>query len=98
MADFAAPVLRDADTPWNTFSAHGYWRQNYREIQAEDRDPVAGTRFPAPSITAGGVRDHLTALGTGGLRVELLKTKPGVRKGYAGMTVATGFACSQRGQ
>lgn len=67
-------------------------------MAGSDGYPVAGTRFPALPITATDVRDHLAALGAGGLSVELLRTKPKVRKGYTGMIVATGFACSQWGQ
>jgi hypothetical protein len=57
--------------------------------------PVAGTRFPALPITDVDVKEQLTALGADELSVELLTTKHRVRKGYAGMIMATGFACSQ---
>jgi NNMT/PNMT/TEMT family len=57
--------------------------------------PVAGTFFPALPVTAADVEDHLTALGVGGLSVEVPKTEHRVRTGYAEMIVATGFACSQ---
>jgi hypothetical protein len=40
MADVDANVLRNADAPWNTFSSHDYWRRNYRELQAEDREII----------------------------------------------------------
>jgi hypothetical protein len=60
--------------------------------------PVAGTYFPALPITAANVEDHLTALGVGGLSVEVPQTKHRVRTGYAEMIVATGFACGQQGQ
>jgi len=64
-------------------------------MAGSDGYPVAGTRFPALPITEVDVREHLTALGAGRLSVELLSTKHRVRKGYAGMIVATGFACSR---
>jgi hypothetical protein len=67
-------------------------------MAGSDGYPVAGTHFPALPITAADVREHLAALGAGELSVELLRTKHRVREGYAGMIVATGFACSQRGQ
>lgn len=67
-------------------------------MAGSDGYPVAGTLFPALPITATDVKEHLTALGAGGLRVEPLRMNPRVRKGYAGMIVATGFACGQRGQ
>jgi hypothetical protein len=54
---------------------------------------IAGTFFPALSITAADVEDHLTALGVGGLSLEVPKTAHRVRPGYAEMIVATGFAC-----
>jgi hypothetical protein len=40
MADVDANVLRNADAPWNMFSSHDYWRRNYRELQAEDREII----------------------------------------------------------
>ena len=57
---------------------------------------VAGTAFPAVPITRDDVERHLTELGVREPTVELLETKPGVRDGYTGMIVATGFA-SNRG-
>jgi len=66
-------------------------------MAGSDGYPVAGTRFPALPITSDDVRAHFTALGAGELSVELLRTEHRVRKGYAGMIVATGFACSQWG-
>jgi hypothetical protein len=40
MADADENVLRNADAPWNMFSSQHYWRQNYRELQAEDREII----------------------------------------------------------
>jgi hypothetical protein len=54
--------------------------------------PVADTHFPALPVTRADVQEQFTALGAGGLSVELLSTKPLVRDGYQGMVVATGFA------
>ena len=33
-------VIRNTDAPWNMFSSHDYWRRNYRELQAEDREII----------------------------------------------------------
>jgi hypothetical protein len=52
---------------------------------------VAGTRFPALSITPDDVMRHLTRLGAYELTVELPETSHRVREGYEGMIVATGF-------
>jgi hypothetical protein len=35
-----ADVLHNADVPWNRFSSHAYWRQNYHELQAEDQEII----------------------------------------------------------
>jgi hypothetical protein len=67
-------------------------------MAGSDGYPVAGTRFPALPITPADVRAHLTALGADELSVELIRTEHRVREGYAGMFVATGFACGQWGQ
>lgn len=41
MADVESQhVLRNADAPWNTFSSHDYWRRNYSELHAEDREII----------------------------------------------------------
>jgi NNMT/PNMT/TEMT family len=40
MADVDANVLRNADAAWNMFSSHDYWRRNYSQIQAEDREII----------------------------------------------------------
>jgi hypothetical protein len=40
MADVDANILRNADAPWNMFSSHDYWRRNYSELQAEDREII----------------------------------------------------------
>jgi hypothetical protein len=40
MADVAARVLHNADAPWNKFSSHDYWRQNYHDLQAEDQEII----------------------------------------------------------
>jgi hypothetical protein len=57
---------------------------------------VAGTVFPAVPITRDDVEQHLTELGVREPNVELLETGPGVRDGYTGMIVATGFASNRR--
>jgi NNMT/PNMT/TEMT family len=57
---------------------------------------VAGTTFPAIPITCERVERNLTELGVRELTVELLDTRPGVRDGYEGIVVATGFASSRR--
>jgi hypothetical protein len=59
---------------------------------ADAVSPAEPITFPAVPITPDDVARHLTALGVGELRVELLKTSHRVRDGYAGMIVATGFA------
>ena len=40
MVDAAQNVQHNADAPWNTFSSHDYWRRNYSELQAEDREII----------------------------------------------------------
>jgi hypothetical protein len=40
MADVEENVLRNAGAPWNMFSSHDYWRRNYSELQAEDREII----------------------------------------------------------
>src|SRR6266700_5867645 len=40
MADVDVHVLHNTDAPWNTFSSHDYWRRNYLEFQAEDREII----------------------------------------------------------
>ncbi len=89
MADVDAQVVRNADAPWNVFSPDDYWRRNYRELQAEDREIIRCMALP---VTRADVQEQFTALGAGGLSVELLSTNPLVRDGYQGMIVATGFA------
>lgn len=37
----AAPdALQNADAPWNVFSSHDYWSQNYSKLQAEDQEII----------------------------------------------------------
>jgi hypothetical protein len=64
-------------------------------MAGSDGYEVAGTVFPAVSITPDDVMGHLTALGVREPSVELLKTSHRIREGYAGMIVATGFAGNQ---
>jgi hypothetical protein len=40
MADVEENVLRNAGAPWNMFSSNDYWRRNYSELQAEDREII----------------------------------------------------------
>jgi NNMT/PNMT/TEMT family len=40
MADVEENVLRNAGAPWNMFSSYDYWRRNYSELQAEDREII----------------------------------------------------------
>jgi hypothetical protein len=40
MADVEENVLRNANAPWNMFSSNDYWRRNYSELQAEDREII----------------------------------------------------------
>jgi hypothetical protein len=40
MAAVDANVQRNADAPWNMFSSNDYWRRNYSELQAEDREII----------------------------------------------------------
>lgn len=61
-------------------------------MAGSDGYPVAGTVFPALSISVRDVREHFDRLGAHGLSVDLLRTQHRVRDGYAGMVVATGFA------
>jgi hypothetical protein len=64
-------------------------------MAGSDGYAVNGTRFPALPIKPDDVRRHLIELGVREPSVDLLDTKPGVRDGYAGMIVATGFASDQ---
>jgi NNMT/PNMT/TEMT family len=64
-------------------------------MAGSDGYPVARTRFPALPITDADVKEQFTVLGADRLSVESLTTKHRVREGYAGMIVATGFACGQ---
>lgn len=41
MADVGTDVLDNADAPWNMFSAHDYWRRNYSDLHAEDREIIS---------------------------------------------------------
>jgi hypothetical protein len=41
MADVDTNVIDNADAPWNRFSPRDYWRRNYQELDAEDREIVA---------------------------------------------------------
>jgi hypothetical protein len=40
MAAVDANVLDNADAPWNRFSSHDYWRRNYSDLHAEDREII----------------------------------------------------------
>ena len=33
-------MINNADAPWNKFSSEDYWRHNYSELQAEDREII----------------------------------------------------------
>jgi len=38
MPDVDTDVTDNADAPWNSFSSQDYWRRNYEELHAEDRE------------------------------------------------------------
>jgi hypothetical protein len=40
MAAVDANILDNADAPWNRFSSHDYWRRNYSDLHAEDREII----------------------------------------------------------
>ena len=40
MADVDTDVIDNTDAPWNKFSSQDYWRLNYRNLHAEDREII----------------------------------------------------------
>ena len=54
MADVEENVLRNAGAPWNMFSSNDYWRRNYSELQAEDREIIRRVSDFFVSACAGG--------------------------------------------
>jgi hypothetical protein len=67
MADVDTDVLGNADAPWNRFSPHDFWRRNYSELHAEDREIIRSvSHFLASAFAQRATAQRAIDVGSGG--------------------------------